>query len=237
MAKRQARHPAAHAAAACMAGACRGTIAMFAAIVNIAACALDVLHRRRRDARCRAVHVRGACCGRVARRRLAHDQRCRFCAVHRLHLRRADAARRRDRLAGTAHRRGGGAAAPLRHRPGRRRRLPRAEHHLRPRPRRQRQSRDARRLDGGRRGRHRRRRGPLAARSRQGAGRARRQGPAAPRLRRSLQCDARLPARLLHLCHRPRCARPRLQDGRANSPAPSRCRCSPTTPTPSPRCR
>ena len=86
--------------------------------------------------------------------------------------------------------------------------------HLRPRPRRQRQSRYARRLDGGRRGRHRRRRGPLAARSRQGAGRARRQGPAAPRLRRSLQRDARLPARLLHLCHRPRCARPRLQGGR-----------------------
>ena len=35
-----------------------------------------------------------------------------------------------DRLAGAAHRRGGRAAAPLRHRPGRRRRLPRAEHHF-----------------------------------------------------------------------------------------------------------
>ena len=70
------------------------------------------------------------------------SQRRRLRAVHRLHLRRADAALA-DRLAGAAHRRGDRAAAPLRHRPGRRRRLPRAEHHLRPRPRRQHQRRDA----------------------------------------------------------------------------------------------
>ncbi len=230
MAKRQARHPAVHAAPAVVARAGWND--------------RDVRRHRElrgvRRRRCPSSSARPSsrCCSRsrrrAAQRVLAAAWLTTSVAGFALFISYTFGvlhAAPREGLAGAAHRRGGRAVAPLCHRTGRRRRLPRADDDLRARPRRQHQCRDHRRLDGGRRGRHRRRRGPLAARPRQGACRARSQAAAAPRLRRSLQRHARLHARFLDLRHRPR--RPRSG---CNVPGASRARRPHCAGTPS-RCR
>ncbi|MEI9902105.1 MAG: glycosyltransferase family 39 protein [Hyphomicrobium sp.] len=110
----------------------------------------ELCRRRRRRPRHAAVHARCARHARWPRRSLGSLQHRRLRALHRLHVRRADAAHQ-DGLAGPAHRRGRRAAAPLRDGAGWRRRIPRAVDHLRPRPRQRCRCRNHRRMDGRRR--------------------------------------------------------------------------------------